>query len=341
MKKFGSQKERVIYCVRSDMSNKIRLRIHHRGKFVETPVNCFSRGLRPLNNDQGVLQFSKDVVGYDVIDVYVEHSVGIPQIIDDRNINPNGVAEDGVTTDPSGGVAEEESTDPNGVVEDDVSTDPNCVAKEENIDPNVVAEDDITIDPNGVAEDDVTIDPNVVAEEGTTDIDEDYVASEGSFEDSEYQFSEESEESEMDWTKVLPQEILVTRRINHQGKWLAKTRKWLANKFASILRHNPSMKPSGIGAEAVERWGVKLSHDQEYMAKRKVMELVQGDGIEQFTHLRSYGQVLLKSNSNSTVVIQYADSNGNHVFERIYCWINKSSVTLRDSNGLNIPTHGA
>ena len=115
------------------MTNKIKLRIHHRGKLVETPVKwyvngevtemnwswdvdymsymeledmiksegyvnikclwywnpaySFSRGLRPLNNDQDVLQFSKDVVGYDVIDVYVEHSVGIPEIIDDSELD--------------------------------------------------------------------------------------------------------------------------------------------------------------------------------------------------------------------------------------------------------------
>ena len=78
------------------------------------------------------------------------------------------------------------------------------------------------------------------------------------------------------------------------------------------------MKPSGLRAEAVERWGVKLSHDQAYREKRKVVKLVQGAGIEQFTHLRSYGQELLKSNPNSIVVIQCADSNDNHVFERIY-----------------------
>ncbi|KAI5440635.1 hypothetical protein KIW84_010204 [Lathyrus oleraceus] len=46
----------------------------------------FSRGLRPLNNDQDVLQFSKDVIGYDVIDVYVEHNLGILQIIDDSEL---------------------------------------------------------------------------------------------------------------------------------------------------------------------------------------------------------------------------------------------------------------
>lgn len=124
------------------MSNKIRLRIHHRGKLVETlvkwyvngevtemnwswdvdymsymeledmiksegyvnikclwywhPAYSFSRGLRPLNNDQDVLQFSKDIVGYDVIDVYVEHSVGIPHIIDDSELAAELDVEDDV-----------------------------------------------------------------------------------------------------------------------------------------------------------------------------------------------------------------------------------------------------
>ncbi|KAI5416348.1 hypothetical protein KIW84_041420 [Lathyrus oleraceus] len=39
------------------------------------------------------------------------------------------------------------------------------------------------------------------------------------------------------------------------------------------------MKPSGLIDEAVERWGVKLSHDQAYKAKRKAMELVQEAGF--------------------------------------------------------------
>lgn len=38
----------------------------------------FSRGLRPLNNDKDVLQFAKDVVGHEVIDVYVEDKLSDP-----------------------------------------------------------------------------------------------------------------------------------------------------------------------------------------------------------------------------------------------------------------------
>lgn len=41
----------------------------------------FSHGLRPLNNDNDVLQFAKDVIGFDVIDVYVEYNVDDPEIV--------------------------------------------------------------------------------------------------------------------------------------------------------------------------------------------------------------------------------------------------------------------
>ncbi|XP_058747460.1 uncharacterized protein LOC131620408 [Vicia villosa] len=97
----------------------------------------------------------------------------------------------------------------------------------------------------------------------------------------------------------------------------AKTN-WLAKKFGHILRHNPDMKPAGLVAQALDRWGVKLSHDQAYRAKRRAMDMLQGAGMEQFQHLRRYAQELLKSNPNSTVVIRCADSNEGPVFERIY-----------------------
>lgn len=62
------------------------------------PTYKFSRSLRPLNNDQDILQFSKDDVGYDVIDVYVEHNVEIPDIVDDSELDTNieGDGEDDV-----------------------------------------------------------------------------------------------------------------------------------------------------------------------------------------------------------------------------------------------------
>ncbi|KAI5447598.1 hypothetical protein KIW84_015163 [Lathyrus oleraceus] len=211
------------------------------------PAYSFSHGLRPLSNDQDVLQFSKDVVGYDVIDVYVEHIVGILDIIDDSELDVEDDVQcigfksvdvtEKVTIDPNG-VVEEVTADPNGVVKE-VTTDPNVVAEEVTIDPNVVVEE-FTIDPNGVAEDDVTTDPTVVAEEGTTDIDEDYIASEGSFEDREFQFSEESEESEMDWTKKNvfikkndSKRIVV--KCTDSCKFYMRLRKRIGNQFWQVV----------------------------------------------------------------------------------------------------------
>ncbi|KAI5445868.1 hypothetical protein KIW84_013915 [Lathyrus oleraceus] len=220
MKNSGSQKERnewvkywcqfMFVCfhfcqfsLKPVKTNKIRLRIHHREKLVETHVKWyvngevtemnwswdvdymaymeledmiksesyvnikylwywnhayrFSHGLRPLNNDQDVLQFSKDVVGYDII--YVFKSADVTK--DDSELDVNIKANSEET--------------PNGVTEE-VTTDPNVVAEKVTNDTNV----------------------DVNNETGQEGIDEDYVASEGNFEDSEFQFCEEYEKGEMD-----------------------------------------------------------------------------------------------------------------------------------------------
>lgn len=52
------------------------------------------------------------------------------------------------------------------------------------------------------------------------------------------------------WQVVTLIEDHTCQRTNDNRS--AKT-KWLTNKFASILRHSPSMKPSGLRVEVVER----------------------------------------------------------------------------------------
>jgi hypothetical protein len=84
------------------------------------------------------------------------------------------------------------------------------------------------------------------------------------------------------------------------------------------LRVTPDMKPKGLVAEAIDKWGVKLSQDQAYRAKRRAIEMIQGAGREQFSHLRTYANELRNSNQNSTVIIKCAESNTGPVFERIY-----------------------
>jgi hypothetical protein len=97
----------------------------------------------------------------------------------------------------------------------------------------------------------------------------------------------------------------------------AKT-KYLAKKFASTLRHTPEMKVKGLRDLAIEKWGVKLSHDQAYRAKLRAIEIIQGADRDQFLYLRSYADELRESNRNSTVIIQCNMANAGPVFQRIY-----------------------
>lgn len=57
------------------------------------PKYRFSHGLRPLNNDQDVMEFSKDVIG---CDVYVEHNIEISDIVDASEIDTNIDGDDDV-----------------------------------------------------------------------------------------------------------------------------------------------------------------------------------------------------------------------------------------------------
>ena len=50
------------------------------------PALSFTRRLRPLINDQDILTFIEDVKGYNVIDVYVEHPIEIPEFVDAAEI---------------------------------------------------------------------------------------------------------------------------------------------------------------------------------------------------------------------------------------------------------------
>lgn len=49
----------------------------------------FSRGLQTLNYDDDVLQLIKDVNGCEVIDLYVEHNISEPGIVDEATIGKN------------------------------------------------------------------------------------------------------------------------------------------------------------------------------------------------------------------------------------------------------------
>ncbi|KAI5437244.1 hypothetical protein KIW84_023387 [Lathyrus oleraceus] len=43
----------------------------------------FSRGLRPLNYDEDVLEFVEDVNGFELVDVYLEHTIDKIDVVDE------------------------------------------------------------------------------------------------------------------------------------------------------------------------------------------------------------------------------------------------------------------
>ncbi|KAI5419925.1 hypothetical protein KIW84_043910 [Lathyrus oleraceus] len=139
------------------------------------PRFSFSRGLRPLNNDNDVLIFSKDVIEYEEIVVYVEHNVEIPEIIDDSELGTT-IDDDEVQCIGFKNVTEEmNNPDHVEVNGQDVEDDGNVVGAD-NIEDDVVGPDNVEDDDGG--------EMSVV---------EDYVASEFSDEDNDFTFSAESE----------------------------------------------------------------------------------------------------------------------------------------------------
>ncbi|XP_058733531.1 uncharacterized protein LOC131605157 [Vicia villosa] len=47
------------------------------------PKFSFSRGLRPLNCDKDVLKFVDDIKGFQLVDVYVEHTIEVTPVVED------------------------------------------------------------------------------------------------------------------------------------------------------------------------------------------------------------------------------------------------------------------
>lgn len=77
------------------------------------------------------------------------------------------------------------------------------------------------------------------------------------------------------------------------------------------------MKPTGLVTLSFDKCGVKLSSDRAYKTNRRAIDIIQGAGRDQLTHLRTYANELLKSNPNNNIVLQCSDSSVRPVFERI------------------------
>ncbi|XP_057431191.1 uncharacterized protein LOC130724048 [Lotus japonicus] len=100
---------------------------------------------------------------------------------------------------------------------------------------------------------------------------------------------------------------------NRQAKAL-----WLATKFMQILRHTPDLKVTSLIAEARTRWGIVMGRFKAYMAKVKSLEMIHGESIQQYSHLRNYAAEIVRSNPRSTCIIKSTVGIHGPVFQRIY-----------------------
>jgi len=96
----------------------------------------------------------------------------------------------------------------------------------------------------------------------------------------------------------------------------------IARKLIPILRHTPGMRIKALQTECKTRWGLMLSRFQVYRAKTKALEMIEGSMVEQYKHLRSFGEELLRSNPGSTVLIKSDLGKDGPVFFRIYVCFN-------------------
>jgi hypothetical protein len=112
-------------------------------------------------------------------------------------------------------------------------------------------------------------------------------------------------------------------RCHTTGKNRQAKTKWLAKGFVSILRHTPNMKIRALQEEAKTRWGVMLSRYQAYRAKTRALKMIEGGCIDQYSHLRSYGEELIRSNRGSTVIIKSEVGVEGPVFSRMYVELSK------------------
>ncbi|XP_058773528.1 uncharacterized protein LOC131647680 isoform X2 [Vicia villosa] len=330
------------FCMRPSQTTKVRLRLHHRGRFVNEPVKLyvggevsemtwkldvdylsymdieglvrdhgyvdienlwyrnpkfsFTRGIRPLNNDNDVLQFGQDVVGHELIDIYVEHKVSAPpEIVEDYDDEED---EDHLYTPPGSDDEEDVEKFPT------YKSGEGCVFKIGMMFTNKETIRDAIKEYGMENQKNVYINKNdskrivVKCMDGCN---------------FHLRFSMRNGQNYWQIVSYVSDHTCYRTADNRNAKT-----QWLAIRFTQILRHSPYMKPAGLVAEALQRWGTKISTDQAYRAKRKALDLIQGAGFDQFRHLRSYAEELLKSNPKSTVIIKCAENNGNPTFERIY-----------------------
>ncbi|CAI8610236.1 unnamed protein product [Vicia faba] len=174
------------------------------------PKYSFSRGLRPLNCDSDVLKLAEDIKGFNLVDVYVEHSIEVTHVEDNIDGCLNYV-DDEVDSDV-------EITSNHDEAEVEVGSEPIKAEVEVGSEP---IEDEVEVGSKPIeAKVEVGSKP-IRMDDG--DDDDDYIVSEGEISSSSHEDNEHDAESEnvkehvdLDWITVIHYDDAGDKAINSE-----------------------------------------------------------------------------------------------------------------------------
>ena len=78
---------------------------------------------------------------------------------------------------------------------------------------------------------------------------------------------------------------------------------WLAKICESSIRIDPSTGIEAVRETTKEKYGVEVHKMMAYRAKKKALQVVLGDQIEQYKRLRDYLQTVLDTNPGSRCIV--------------------------------------
>ncbi|XP_073152770.1 uncharacterized protein [Henckelia pumila] len=97
-----------------------------------------------------------------------------------------------------------------------------------------------------------------------------------------------------------------------------RLRGWLAKTFAKKFKSNPKLGTSEFRKEVNSTLKVLISRKQAYMAKRKAIDIMEGNIKEQFRKIRNYCVELKRVDEAATVILKLSEDSDGLRFQRMY-----------------------
>lgn len=99
---------------------------------------------------------------------------------------------------------------------------------------------------------------------------------------------------------------------------------WILHKYKDRIQRNPTWHVSSLHETIQAEWTVNLDRQKVSSAKKRALEMIQGNAAEQFGELYSYIEEIKSTNPGTNVVLKVKPVNGEEnvvKFKRLYiCW---------------------